>query len=290
MMIYRFKNVLQYTKNIIIISSLLLLAACAKSGNEIRESADKIASENGFYKKLVQGEDFLLTTYQKITDSKAPYVFYIESDGYAFTNYGVSENPTPRDSLLLKLAIMDKRPNVVYLARPCQYTPMELNPKCAHSTEYWTNKRLSEEVVVSVNTAIESIRNNKPVSLIGYSGGGGVALLVAARSKYVKDIITIAGNIDTVSFTEFHAAKYDPQKKQLSGSLNPADYAESLKTIPQLHISGGNDKKVPPFIAARYVQKSSSTCVHQKIYPSATHSKGWQAIWGSVLNTPLQCK
>ena len=33
-----------------------------------------------------------------------------------------SDNPTPVNPMLLKLATMDKRPNIVYIARPCQYT------------------------------------------------------------------------------------------------------------------------------------------------------------------------
>jgi len=83
---------------------------------------------------LAKGEEFWITTYQKIENKSAPYVFYIEGDGAAFVNkYRVSNNPTPRKQMLLNLAAMVKRPDVVYVARLCQYTPMELNPKCNSS-------------------------------------------------------------------------------------------------------------------------------------------------------------
>ena len=122
-----------FFKHLLPIATLSILLTACQSPNQ------------NFKKVLVQGGDFLITTYQKIDNSSQPFVFYIESDG---VTYGVngdkpSLNPTPIRQTFLELAAMDKRPNVVYVARPCQYTPMELNPKCDSS--YWTNKRLSDD-------------------------------------------------------------------------------------------------------------------------------------------------
>src|SRR5690606_13468548 len=122
-----------------------------------------------------------------------PYVFYIEGDGFAFKNGFPTEDPTPTSPVFFNLAVADARANVVYMARPCQYTPMELNPAC--STEFWHRKRMSEEVVASINDAINKIRHNKPFSIIGYSGGGGIAVLVSARNRAAQSIITVAGNL-----------------------------------------------------------------------------------------------
>lgn len=281
---------MKYLFKILLISSCLFTAACTSNSKNKFTEANIVAENNGFIKKLVQGDQFLLTTYQKIADQNQPYVFYIESDGHAFMSYGVSDDPTPYHPLLLKLAAVDPRPNVVYIARPCQYTPMNLNPKCTESTIFWTTKRLSEEVVTSINQVIKTINNGKPFSLVGYSGGGGVAVLVAARNRHVKDIITLAGNLDIISFSDFHSPTSDPQKRQLVDSLNPIDYATKINQIPQLHIAGGRDKKVPPFISSKYIHASNSTCVHQKIFANATHSEGWQAAWLSILNIPLICE
>jgi dienelactone hydrolase len=146
--------------------------------------------------------------------------------------------------MLLSLAAMDKRPNIVYVARPCQYTPMELNSKCNPS--YWTVKRFSDDSVSSINDVINKINSHQhKFSLIGYSGGGGIAVLIASRNNMVKDIITIAGNLDISAFTNHH--KVSP----MSGSLNPIDYAKLINNIPQLHLSGGKDKIIPPFIAEK---------------------------------------
>ncbi len=236
------------------------------------------------YKKvLVKGGDFWITTYQKIKDPDLPYVFYIEGDGAAFNGkYRVSHNPTPRNQMMLKLAAIDDRPNVVYVGRPCQYTPMSLNPTCTN--QYWTGKRLSDDSVQSLNEVINSInKHNGKFSLIGYSGGGGIAILIAARNHNVKDIITIAGNLDTQSFVTFHNVT------PMIGSLNPIDYVNQVRDIPQLHLSGEKDKVIPPFIADKFVQAASSICVKQQIFEDVTHRDGWTKIWEYVYTKPLVC-
>lgn len=250
---------------------------------------DYIAQTNGFTKHLVKGGEFWLTTYQKVSDKSLPYVFYIESDGAPFTAYGVSDNPTPINPLMLELAALDDRPNVVYIARPCQYTPMNLNPSC--DKIYWTYKRMSEEVITSVNNTINIINSNHlPFSIIGYSGGGGIAVLIAARNEHVQDIITLAGNLDHISFVKYHQQR--PRKQGISpmvGSLNPIDYTAEVSHIPQLHISGSQDETVPIFIADKFVHKSNSICVHQEIFNNKTHSQGWKGIWKTILALPLEC-
>ena len=49
---------------------------------------------------------------------------YIEGDGYAWaTTTDPSDDPTPINPLALRLAAVDDAPNVLYLARPCQFRP-----------------------------------------------------------------------------------------------------------------------------------------------------------------------
>ncbi|WP_342269798.1 alpha/beta hydrolase family protein [Rickettsia endosymbiont of Orchestes rusci] len=247
----------------------ILLFACTPDVATRTKNSAALATQNNFQPKYVKGGDFILTTYQRITDKNLPYVFYIEGDGHISEKYAVtSDNPTPLSTLLLQLAIMDNRPNIVYIARPCQYTPLELNPKCSSNT-YWIEKRIGREVVDSINDVINNINNGRKFSLIGFSGGGGVAVTVAVKNKNVKDIITIAGNLDTVTFDNTHNGR-----GCLSRSLNPIEYAVQVNNIPQLHLSGAEDKRVPPFIAQRYVEASNSPCVKQKIIPNTTHVKG----------------
>lgn len=272
---------MKYLSNIaILILATVFLSGCETvTSNQTASSADEIY---GFKKVLVKGGDFLITTYQRIDDKNAPFTFYIEGDGAAFNGkFKISNNPTPKKQMFISLAAMDKRPNVVYIARPCQYTPMHLNPKC--SNQYWTNKRMSEDSVLAINDVINSINNKQKFSLIGYSGGGGIAILIAARNHMVSDIITVAGNLDHQAFTTHHHVT--PMK----GSLNPIDYVTQVRNIPQLHISGGKDTIIPPFIADKFVQKASSPCVKQQIFASVSHRAGWKEMWEYIYIKPIKC-
>ena len=238
-----------------------------------------------FERTLVKGGDFWITTYQKITDNSKPYVFYIEGDGAAWAGkYRVSHNPTPRKQMFIKLAAMDYRPNVVYIARPCQYTPMKLNPKCTAQGGYWTDKRMSDDSVESLNEVINKINNNQKFSVVGFSGGGGIAVLIAARNNKIRDVLTIAANLDHAAFTYHHNVT------PMIGSLNPINYAYDVRHIPQLHISGGKDDIIPPFIADKFVKAVGSNCAKQRIFPAVSHNKGWERIWDYVLrNEPIRC-
>lgn len=258
-------------KSVILLFLFALVSSCATYNPEL-ELTGKLSK---FKKVLVQGDDFLITTYQKITDSKKPYIFYIEGDGrVALNRHRLSDNPTPRQKMFIELAALDKRPNIVYVARPCQYTPMELNPKC--NSDYWSSKRMSNDSVESLNKVINKVNNGQKFSLIGFSGGGAVAVLIAARNNNVRDIITLAGNLDHKSFTKFH------RSNPITDSLNPIEYTDSVKSIPQIHISGGKDTRVPAFIAAKFVDKINSPCATHKIYKKASHNSGWDKIWHEV--------
>jgi predicted esterase len=272
---------MKYLSDILLLALLALVLQGCKTMT-YGQSPSSVGELYGFKKVLVKGGDFWITTYQKITNKHKPYVFYIEGDGAAVNGiYRVSRNPTPRRQMLIKLAAMDTRPNVVYVARPCQYTPMDLNPKC--SMQYWTDKRRSDDSVQSLNEVINRINNNNKFSLIGFSGGGGIAVLIAARNYMTKDIITISANLDHVAFTTHHNVT------PMIGSLNPIDYAKQVTHIPQLHISGGKDTIIPPFIADKFVQKASTSCVKQQIFKDNSHRHGWDKIWEYVFHQPVRC-
>lgn len=243
---------------------------------ERKELADNIASNANFTNQLVKGDKFHIYTYQKITDPSKSYVIYLEGDGYIFYS-----DPTPMNPMLIRLASLDNRPNIIYIARPCQYTIKDNIGVCNNS--YWTTKRMSEDSVASLNTVINKITHDKPIDLIGFSGGGGIAALIAARNPKVQSIVTIAGNLDHIAFNNHH------NSMQMTESLNPIDYAHTIRNIPQLHLSGADDKAVPPFIAEEFVKKSNSKCVHNKIFPGFTHSKGWETIWKNVATEPIRC-
>jgi len=230
---------------------------------------------------------FLLTAYSKILEPGKDLHVYIEGDGYAWvTRNRVSGDPTPRRPVALELAAQDPAPNVVYLARPCQYTPMEMNPICEET--YWTDKRFSEEVIGSMNQAIDKFAKDAQssgVHLIGYSGGGAVAVLVAVRRQDVKSLRTVAGNLDPNGLNEYH------EVSQLDeASLNPMDAAGRLSAIPQYHFIGANDPIVPAFIAEHFKERSANeTCVRIIKVSNADHVNGWAENWKELLRVPVVC-
>ena len=101
---------------------------------------------------------------------------------YAFNARGkATQDPTPHGTLVRELAFGDNSPNVIYLARPCQYVK---SPIC--SKRHWTTARFSPEVINAEYEAIKNIASNNPVILIGFSGGAQVAGLVTTANPLCR--------------------------------------------------------------------------------------------------------
>ena len=271
----------------LLITLCFLAISCATISPDVRRAnADKTASAAGFEKELVRTGPFVLTAYSRIMAPGKPVVFYIEGDGYAFvTPTRVSGDPTPREPVVLQLAAQDPSPNVVYLARPCQYTPEAMNPACKEF--YWTDGRFSEEVVSATAQAITFFSKKADASeieLVGYSGGAAVAVLVAARRTDVLRLRTIAGNLDPGLVNSNHGIL------PLEGSLDPLDAASKIASIPQLHFIGGDDDVIPFEVLGTFSARlGRSPCFHFKTLPDATHAKGWTEAWSALVRLPVSC-
>ena len=151
--------------------------------------------------KSVDSNNKTLATWQKISDDQHPIHIYVEGDGHAFyANGRPTPDPTPQNSFVRKLAATDTAPNVVYIARPCQFVS---DSNCDVSD--WTNARFSQNNVNSMAGVIKQFAKNKPIIIIGYSGG---ALLTGLAIKQNPDIkvqkwITIAGVLNHHDWTEY---------------------------------------------------------------------------------------
>ena len=210
---------------------------------------------------------------------------YIEGDGFAWrTRRQLSPDPTPRHPLVMSLATLDPSSNVAYLARPCQYQK-DPDPNCR--PDYWSDRRFSEEVVGSMNQALDGLKrasSSQKIHLIGYSGGGAIAVLIAARRSDVASLRTVAGNLDPDGVFKHHHVP------RLKGSLDPLAEAASLSALPQRHFTGTNDKTVPPFVTENFLKASGhSACVAITPVSGATHGSGWQEEWTRLLAMPLSC-
>jgi len=237
-------------------------------------NADNLATKSDWHREHIKTSYFEFVSYYKKSSSTALLLtIYIEGDGLAWvTPRQVSMDPTPINPVALKLAINDVNSHVAYLARPCQFTK---NKRC--NKRYWTNKRFAEEVISSSNDAISTIKKDfgaKQLRLIGYSGGGAVAALVAARRNDVVSLVTVAGNLNHNTWTDFH--KISP----LTGSLNPNDYRSKLNTIKQLHFVGAQDEVNPPFLTQDFAKGSPNTQVIVRLQQG--HACCWENSWAEL--------
>jgi len=264
----------------ILLAALFLLPSCATPSAD----ATAVARASGMVREEIRTDTFLLTGFSRLTKQGEPLTVYIEGDGFAWRSIDEpSLNPTPHKALGLGLASYDTAANVAYIARPCQFTPLEDDPNCG-SDAYWTGKRFAPEVVASINQAVSyymAKSGAKRVHLVGYSGGAAIAALLAMSRTDVDSLRTVAGNLDTEAFNLFHGVSAMPE------SLNPIKIAPNLALLPQEHFVGDQDETVPPAIADSFASWSPHCATVTHV--NATHEEGWLAFWPSAVGRIPVC-
>jgi len=276
-----------YFLTILLLPAILLSACAANSSIETRhDTAAGIAASAGMTERVLQSGIFNLTAWERVQQPGAVADIYIEGDGLAWVSkYRASMNPTPPDPLALHLAAEDKISNVIYIARPCQYTGWTGEGACPDL--YWTTGTAAPEVIAAYEQALSGIKTRTQVTgfnLIGYSGGAAIAVLVASKRSDVLSIRTVAGNTDYAAFTAVH------EVSPIKDSIDPATAAALDSHIPQQHFIGENDKVVPRDVFEGWKQASGATnCVHATIVPGNTHEKGWAEKWPELLSQPVTC-
>ncbi len=252
------------------ITCVLCLADCASR----TEQAEKLAFNAHWNWHNYQTDDFTLATATPPAQHNDTLWIYIEGDGYAYIGPSTpSSNPTPKNPIALKLAIAHpSNVAVAYLARPCQY---EAERNC--SLKYWTSARYSEEVVKSLNQAVSMLKSQVGAShviLAGYSGGGALAVLIAARRDDVAKIVTIAANLDLAYWI------HQKHLAAMPDSLDPADVAPRLGNIPQLHFTGSDDTIVGTDVVRSFIQKLPAQTPARLIeIKGFTHYCCWEENW-----------
>lgn len=200
-----------------------------------------------------------------------PVFVYIEGDGLAWkTKFDISNNPTPTNPVSLNLMKKANQPCAIYLARPCQYTKQPCDSKD------YTSRRYSYTIIQSYQALLDELKEKYNLSgftLVGHSGGGVIAALIATQREDIVSFITIASNTDTYFWTNYH--KISP----LNGSLNPADFAYLLEDTPQYHLIGKKDTNVPIYVFESYISKfKNKNNVHSFIYDT-DHIKNWEYFY-----------
>ena len=270
-----------------VLGTIYILGGCTATPTVIERitNAQSIAKNSGFQSSIIITPEFDLVAFRKATHQLSDrLVVYIEGDGLAWKTASLpSNNPTPINPLALSLAVQDDRPAVAYLARPCQYVDL---PSRGCSEKEWTNARFSPIVISSMSIAVDTLKKEfgaKELVLIGFSGGGAIAVLIASQRQDVAGIVTVAGNLDTEVWVSLNGLE------PLTGSLNPASVATQLSSMPQVHFIGGKDEVISKNVTESFLQKMGSPNQAKIIeIPNYGHVCCWNDSWKELLKKANQ--
>lgn len=229
-----------------IIFPIFLLCGCAISG---RAPDNLMPMSVGSY-------GYEVAVWGRGDNPTAPVHIYIEGDGNSFDSNGVpTDNPTPHSHLVRDMAAASQSENVFYLARPCQFV---MSPQC--NVRDWTTGRFSAQIVDTMADAVRKLAGNRPVVLIGYSGGAMISGLIVFRHPDidVRTWVTVAGVLNHTDWTEYFG------DSPLSDSLD----LNELPRIHSLHYVAEYDEVVPRTLSQKWVGAENLIIV-----PGATHSQ-----------------
>jgi hypothetical protein len=256
-------HVKPYVIAIIVVLSCLALG-CAERGLRVfPQQPDAWLAVGGFKLALFNNE------------AKQGSLLHIYLDGDGRPLVGpegpASQNATPTNPLVLSMMLQDPAPSI-YLGRPCHFY---LDAVACYA-DLWTVGRYGSVVVDALCQAVEDLaaENQMPVALVGFSGGGALAVLVAGCAESVTHIVTINGNLDTKLWAEMRG--FLP----LIGSMNPIEFGLPDRVTQRIYFAGGEDAVVPPEISSAFEQAVPGRLV---VKPQFTHTCCWVSAWESLL-------
>tara|TARA_R110001592_G_C13186681_1_gene751718 strand:- start:4420 stop:5241 length:822 start_codon:yes stop_codon:yes gene_type:complete len=243
---------------------VLMLSGCTLPAYKLLQDAGqpyKVVSSNNFKHLLAINSH---------SDINKPVIVFIEGDGRPWQRHNrVASKPTPDKPLLLEWFIAADFP-AVYLGRPCYF---ELNdPQCS---PYWyTHGRYSEPVVDSLVQVLRDNVAEKNLVLVGHSGGGTLAILMAEKLEHVQAVLTIAGNLQVNAWSEYH------HYSKLQGSMDPM----LRKTLPghirQIHVYSPFDKVIQEEWIKAYSKKQLNSGLIE--LPVHGHDYAWKEFYPVV--------
>ncbi|WP_342117311.1 alpha/beta fold hydrolase [Pseudoduganella sp. OTU4001] len=248
------------------------LAACATPA----ERFERRAAALGFASMQLQGQGFEHRAYAAQAGRAGGTLHvYVEHDGTPWSSIDrVAADPTPRTAYALELMAKDSGPRL-FLGRPC-YFQLQTAPECGPLQ--WTHERYSPQVVGSMVAALRRYLAAQPhrhVVLVGYSGGGTLAWLMAAQMPEATGVVTIAANLDIDSWTRLHGYS------ALAGSLNPATAPALPPGVAQRHYAGGRDANVPPAVLRSFALRHPRASVVE--IAEFDHTCCWLERWPGLL-------
>lgn len=277
------ETVYSFIRHSLILLMFLLLQSCVSPASKL----DQLADSQGFERSQLMVGGYRLLVYRNQparalqAASSMPgkggiLHVYLEGDGSPWRHRTIiMADPTPRRPLMLGLMKQDKQP-AAYLGRPC-YNGTASDKGC--DPTLWTSGRYSQAVIDSMSAGLRVLASRHKVRelwLMGHSGGGALAMLLARELSMVTRVVTIAGNLDIDAWTLHHG--YTP----LYGSVNPAQMAPLRAEVWQWHLLGGRDAVIPPTLIRRFImqQRQSSAFVVEQF----GHGCCWQLLWPTILD------
>jgi pimeloyl-ACP methyl ester carboxylesterase len=273
-MTYFIKNKARMLKIVIFMLICVVFAACSSPSQKFLETAKSYNISpwqiNGspFFHRLYLNQNSINDTQKKVLH------VYIDGDGTPWEqNRWVAGDPTSRNTVILQMMNKDNMPAIL-LGRPCYHGVKDSS--CL--SKYWTSHRYSKIVVKSMAKALNSWLQQNPYKklvLIGFSGGGTLAVLIAPYLQKVAGVVTVAANLDVARWSKFH--NYLP----LDDSLNPINMPPLSQKIKQIHFAGLQDKNVSVEIIKSFFDKQSNAI----FIPIAefNHYCCWVDAWSEIL-------
>lgn len=260
-------------KKFIVMCQASVLTACATPA----QNFDNVANELGFVSQYIATEQFRHKVYTAININEGQTLHvYLDGDGTPWERKRwISADPTARNPLILRLMRQDDTASVL-LGRPCYYG-LQSDTGC--DNRYWTTHRYSKEIIHSMVLALNAWLTEhfyNEVVLIGYSGGGSIALLIADKIQKISKVVTIAANLNVQAWSDFHGYP------TLINSLDPADNANPPTGIKQIHIAGKDDKISPAFIIRKFAKRWKQAEYYE--FAGNDHACCWEQEWTNILD------
>lgn len=253
-------------------AAFLFLAACAGLPDG-RQRIEQESARAGFVRlDTGQGAQRLLALLHDAGKDETLSI-YIEGDGAAWpSRWRPPADPTPDGTLVFDMLLADPAPKRAYLARPCQYLDPQVLADCP--PESWTRDRFSDVAVAAMDAAVTALKRASSAShlrLVGHSGGGVMAMLLAARREDVAQVITVAAPLRLGAWTALHGLS------PLQGT-DPDTLGRRWPSA--VHFAGARDDVVPLDIVAGFARRSGGRLMAK---PDFDHDCCWSRDWPRLL-------
>ncbi len=255
--------------------SWLLVGCVASPSSQYKD----LALREGLTHSELDASGFRLSVFSNDKPEGKFIHVYLEGDGTPF-HRRVHINPDPTSTKATGLRLMLSDPNrAILIGRPCyhQKAPQD----ACRDNKWWTSHRYSAEVIQSLKSALEHlVPKDKSIALIGFSGGGSLAVLLASdRTLNIHELVTVSANLDIEAWASHNG--YTP----LFGSRNPVDVLPL--EIKNTHIYGQTDTRLGFEKWLELLQTSAYS--NAIVVPRFDHACCWSNDWPNLLlNIGLQ--